>query len=816
MPGIRPDSLSHTDAGRVKSEEASSDDNQAAAPEEQVKTTKHLPEPKASSRDRGESLPNRQVKPVADKALDLNHLKHDFSNQVIRLDQAYSGLMLIHQGITQANGLFFQPVGSPAVMVSAAGKNLPKAVLPQYYQLVSGFQQNQGQMMAGLCHWLYQCQQQLQMSMGRLASWAVDNRLHPLKFIQLLPNPVLQPQPIALASFPGLFTQPALPDMQVSPWLPKGWGFRPDQPLIKGFPSADSHWSEGQLRVSESPNISGFYFQPQPPASGMVFQHPLSPHRFWSNWVNKGRYLPEKAFYDHMRQLSSAYSGLAFQGEQQTLPDYFRPISDPGSLAASTKQAQLQSDVQLVSSQHSSQDSDQEELKQLKHEVNQLREREKASKNRLNKLDDSVESPGNESVLDSSHDELNSLKQRLVIAEAKDHNAEQAVKKLQAELETLEKDYKVLAKDKNNLSKKLAQQKKEVGLEEPDLEAMRLKIATLKKDKEQANKANQAAKKQLKNLDNDLKKTEDELSLSEGKVDRLSKEKNTLNLQNKELVAERDALKERLAIAEPMEKEPDSAMEALKADMEQLRNQAIHDAENKKAILQELEQKKRELDDALSHKQVVADKTVHFQTEAEKLSKQLQQLTKEYENLASIERNFNREKNQMITQLSELQENLDQYRNRIKVLTEEKDFIEKGFIEKQALIDAQNNARNSENSDLKRLLATAEVRHKEVIKGSEAQKRQIELLQEERNKLEMDVAALKRSLVEEKKKAEVYQQKPRPDVTEKPFNFTKNIRSSRSNKSDVDDTRKQKKPDIEAGQLHQSKTIEQSNFVRCL
>ncbi|MDP0588097.1 MAG: hypothetical protein QS748_02365 [Candidatus Endonucleobacter bathymodioli] len=245
----------------------------------------------------------------------------------LQQSQIYSGMHLLHplltshNRLTDVNGLFFQqPNGSP-IMIAPMGRNLPAHLIQPFAVLQNNLINNQHRVINSLYQQMTQLQLQIQNRIQHLASMAVQAQLPPAQFRYLLPQPSMQPQPIALEYLIGCIDQPqlSLPD----PWLPKPWAIQPESRVITGFPAPHSHWVAGNALLTPTPDQTGFYFQPQPPAPHMVFQNPMLPHAMWINHVNRGLAQQAHNFYRNI-QYPIIYPGLV-NISHQPLTQYSQP-----------------------------------------------------------------------------------------------------------------------------------------------------------------------------------------------------------------------------------------------------------------------------------------------------------------------------------------------------------------------------------------------------------------------------------------------------------------------------------------------------------
>ncbi|MDP0587957.1 MAG: hypothetical protein QS748_01610 [Candidatus Endonucleobacter bathymodioli] len=612
---------------------------------------KNLPELQGDAGMVGSAIEDRNATLLYSGITNLAQQQHDFRLQEIILDQAYSGMMLMHHDISQVNGLFYQNNTGPVIMISPGGTNLPSAIQPQYCQLVNTFQQNQLSIMDALCQQLAQSQQQLQIMTRQIATMGVNAQLPPQQFRQLLPAPVMQPQAIALKNFPGL-NSTTQATASVMPWLPQGWQLQQGQPIINGFPASQSCWQAGSSKPAANPNIQGFYFQPQPPAPGMLFQHPLSPFPLWSNWVEGGKSLPQKDFYDYMMQPPPIYLGLPLSSQPLvfTFPEL---KSDQCSLLEQCKRLGDQlKDLKKSYGHHND-----ARIRELLSEIDRLRQE-----------------------LQSEVADKSQLQERL-------DSLETIIIKLRAEKQALVDETQVLVQDKHELTV-------QVDILNNKLNDMDI---LLKSSEKTEKSVYDDYKQKIQTLRNDLlSKTVSNEHLIE-KIDSLMAEiveltnKNSvMSIEVSELHLQLNEMKELLAKAKESEEANITVCDGYINRITQLQYTLTSGAELNETIQGEVSSLKNSVNE-LTIKNTTIDnnyqaqlqelqQTVSDLTNVATLSKtKLEELEDEYNNLRYVLKNSHDECNHITHEKAELQGKISECLEKIMTLSKERDHVKEQY-----------------------------------------------------------------------------------------------------------------------------------------
>ena len=450
------------------------------------------------------ALPDRAVQLLSNNAVDssIAAFQDSFRHAVGRLNQAYSSLMLMQQvqfnnGLIGVPGIFYQPPSGEAIWVNASGDNLPYQPQKQLRDHHNLFLQQAGLAVNSLCQQLAHYQFQVRENVCQLASLGIQAQMPLLQLQQLLPSPTLQLQPIALHHFSGIYTCP--PDVGFSqPWLPAGCSFSYGSGRLQGFPSPESHWLPGHELQSAMPVTPGFYYLPQPPSPGRVFQSPMDPYASWNQWL-----------------ASKAYDGQ--------LPDLYPGLYYP-------EHAIEKSEVSM-----SSVGQDQRRFSQSEsagREPNTFRENVTSAPEVIEQLQQTVvEKEGNIAILQKLLSDAHKKASEAVKQHKSGEKADREIENLRTQLR-IEK-----AKHNTELDRLMLLQKKALSEKEDEILLLKDKLPLLERENTRSQKSIDTLEKKLKDAEADHKEK------LEGLIDSQSKSK-------AQTEAEINELKKALAIAQ--------------------------------------------------------------------------------------------------------------------------------------------------------------------------------------------------------------------------------------------------------------------------
>lgn len=604
---------------------------------------------------------NQKVEPQS-----ITSAQKQIHNLTLQQSQVYSGMNLLHplltghQGLSHVNGLFYQQPNGLPIIIAPGGTNLPAPLLQSFNALQNNLINNQLQVMNVLYQQMAQLQLQVQDMIQKMAGMAVQAQLPPAQFRYLLPQPVMQPQPVALGPLIGYVNQPKT--VLSDPWLPQTWAIQPNSRIINGFPAQHSHWVAGNAPLPAAPTQPGFYFQPQPPAPNMMFQNPMLPHTMWMNHVNKGLDQQAHNFYNHM-QYPIIYPGISSIQPQTVNPHPHAHLLLQGKRPdhqSSDLQKQLSALNQklTVFLQENPNDHNETALK-LKDEIN------KFSKYLCGKSP----SPSLTMV-------LNKLKQKYsaIVKESKELHLQKA--QLEQEIEEIEEMFTALTTEQN---KHKISEEKIVELEST-LNNITTKNQHILQGNEDLNKKIIALKKALEQLS----QTNNSLNTQEEEKENELREESTQLLHLKqELQSFRDKQEQYLSEITGLEESNRNLLQAMEDTKKDNESRMLELLENIKTLginNEEITRKKNVLNDEIQCAKEELESVINSLDEAKqenkKINNEVTALENEYEQIQQATTGQTEHIEELNISIEELTSNQEESDKKIHELKEERSLLQ--------------------------------------------------------------------------------------------------------------------------------------------